>query len=67
MRSENQQILEVAGRIAAQNGVSVDAVLEKFRRGVQKTAFSFRDFFWGDSDISLKSKKIKSRPLKAAV
>ena len=67
MRSENQQILEVAGRIAAQNGVSVDSVIEKFRRGVQKTAFSFRDFFWGDSDISLKSKKSKPQSLQTVM
>lgn len=67
MRSNNPEILKVAERIAAQNGVSVDEVIQKFRRGVQKSAFSVSDFFWADSDISLKSKKSTPRSLRVAV
>lgn len=67
MRSNNPEILKVAERIAAQNGVSVDEVIQKFRRGVQKSAFSVSDFFWPDSDISLKEKKLGRPHLRAAV
>ncbi len=67
MRSNNPEILKVAERIAAQNGVSVDEVIQKFRRGVQKSAFSACDFFWSDSDISLKEKKLGRTHLRAAV
>ena len=67
MRSNNPEILKVAERIAAQNGVSVDEVIQKFRRGVQKSAFSASDFFWPDSDISLKGKKLGRPHLRAAV
>lgn len=67
MRSNNPEILKVAERIAAQNGVSVDEVIQKFRRGVQKSAFSGSDFFWPDSDISLKGKKLGRPHLRAAV
>ena len=67
MRSNNPEILKVAERIAAQNGVSVDEVIQKFRRGVQKSAFSASDFFWPDNDISLKGKKLGRPHLRAAV
>ena len=64
--SATLQMVAIAKRIAAQYGVSVDEVLAGFRRGVKKTAYTYSDFFWGDSDISLSRKKA-ARPLAATV
>lgn len=55
------QMVAIAERIAANYGVSVDEVLVGWRRGVKKTAYTTRDFFWGDSDISLRHKKMNRR------
>jgi len=51
------QMVAIAERIADNYGVSVDDVLARWRRGVKKTAYTTSDFFWGDSDISLRQKK----------
>ena len=48
---------EAARRMAEQNGATIDVVFAKFRQGVRKSAVSYTDFFWGNSDISLDAKK----------
>lgn len=55
------QMVAIAERIADNYGVSVDEVLDGWRRGVKKTAYTTRDFFWGNSDISLCHKKVNRR------
>ena len=55
------QMVAIAERIADNYGVSVDDVLARWRRGVKKTAYTTSDFFWGDSDISLRPKKVGRR------
>lgn len=59
MKSSNVslQMVEIAKRIAAKNGVSVAAVLDKVERSAKKTSFIKSDFFWGDSVITLGGKK----------
>ena len=52
------QMVAIAKRIAAKNGVSVDEVLDRFNQDVEKTSFDRRDLFWGKSDISLDKKKV---------
>lgn len=52
------QMVAIAKRIAAQNGVSVDDVLDRFDQDVEKTSFSRRDLFLGDSVITLQRKKV---------
>ena len=47
------QMVAIAKRIADKNGISVDAVLDRFSRSVKKSAFSMSDFFWAGSNISL--------------
>lgn len=55
------QMVAIAERIAGKYGVSVDDVLKRWRRGLGKTAYTTRDFFWGNSDISLRQKKVIRR------
>ena len=56
MQSNNLELkLACASRIAKANHVSVEAVLAKFRSAVRKSAFSYNDFFWRNSDISLRN------------
>lgn len=52
---------KAAKRMAERSGVTVDVVFAKFRQGVQKSALSYTDFFWGNSDISLRHKKVNQR------
>ena len=52
------QMVVIAKRIAAKNGVSVDEVLERFDRDVEKTSFSGRDLFMGNGVITLCRKKV---------
>lgn len=59
------QMVEIAKRIAVENGVSVAAVLDKVERSAKKTSFVKSDFFWGDSVITLDAKKYL-RPASAA-
>jgi len=61
MRKYPLDIIIVAKRIAASNGVSVDEVFKKFETGSRKSAYSRSDFFWGHSDISLGSEKVSRR------
>lgn len=56
-----EQMVEIAGRIAANYGTSVEEVLDSWRRGLQNVAYSKRDFFWADSDISPSAKKVDRR------
>ena len=49
--------VNAAKRMADKNGVMIDVVFAKFRQGVQKSALSYSDFFWGNSDISPGKKK----------
>lgn len=56
------QKVEIAKRIAEKNGVSVAAVLDKVERSAKKTSFVKSDFFWGDSVITLRRQKLRSRP-----
>ena len=55
------QMREIAGRMAASFGVSIDEILKGYDRGVRKNAHTRSDFFWGNSDISLRLKKIDRR------
>lgn len=55
------QMVEIARRIAANYGTSVEEVLDRWSRGLRKSAYSKRDFFWADSDISLSAKKMDRR------
>jgi len=52
------QMVAIAKRIAAKNGVSVDEVLDRFNSDVEKTSFDRHDLFLGDSVITLSSKKV---------
>lgn len=67
MKSSNVSLqrVEIAKRIAANNGVSVAAVLDKVEQSAKKTSFSKSDFFWGDSVITLHQKNIFRRPAAA--
>lgn len=51
------QMVAIAKRIAAKNGVSVDEVLDRFNQDVEKTSFAKNDLFLGDSVITLDNKK----------
>ena len=55
------KMIAIAERIAAKCGVSVNAVLSKVDRSVEKTSFRWNDVFWGDSVITLCSKKSARR------
>jgi hypothetical protein len=55
------QMVEIAKRIAAKNGVSVAEVLSKVERSAKKTSFRLNDFFWGDSVITLSGKNKRRR------
>ena len=59
------QIVEIAKRIAANYGTSVEEVLDRWGRGLQNAAYSKRDFFWADGDISLRRQKLRSKPQSA--
>ena len=54
------QMVAIAKRIAAKNGVSVDEVLDRFNQDVEKTSFDRRDLFLGYSVITLDDKKVVS-------
>lgn len=54
------QMVAIAKRIAAKNGVSVDEVLDRFNQDVEKTSFDRRDLFLGYSVITLDDKKAVS-------
>ena len=54
------QMVAIAKRIAAKNGVSVDEVLDRFNQDVEKTSFGRRDLFLGDSVITLQHEKVVS-------
>ena len=51
-----KHVQESAQRIAASTGVSVAEVVRRFSVAVKKSHFTMSDFFWGDSDISLRMK-----------
>lgn len=55
------QMVEIAKRIAANYGTSVEEVLDRWSRGLQNAAYSKRDFFWANSDISPTAKKMDRR------
>ena len=57
MRKLPKLVLESAQRIAATNGVSVDAVIDRYMAATKNAAVSVDDFFWGHSDISLPRKR----------
>lgn len=63
----NPEMIEVARRIARENGVTVGDVLAKFSAGVKKSALTRDDFFWGDSDISPKNEGARIRPSRRRV
>lgn len=69
MKSSNVslQMVEIAKRIAAKNGVSVAAVLDKVERSAKKTSFRQSDFFWGDSVITPCQKNIFRRSAAACL
>jgi len=45
-------VMESAQRIAESNGVSVDAVINRYVAASKKTFVSADDFFWNKGDIS---------------
>ena len=51
-----KHVQESAQRIADNTGVSVAEVVRRFSVAVKKSSFTWNDFFWGDSDISLPAK-----------
>lgn len=55
------QRVEIAKRIAADYGTTAEEVLDRWGRGLRRSTYSKRDFFWADSDISPSSKKIDRR------
>ena len=55
------QMVEIAKRIAADYGTTAEEVLDRWGRGLRRSAYSKRDFFWTDSDISPSAKKIDRR------
>lgn len=62
MRSEaTLQMVAIAKRIAVKNGVSVSEVLTRFSQSVKKSAHTRSDFFWGDSDITVRKEKFSPR------
>ena len=60
MRKLPTHVMESAQRIADKTGVSVAEVIRRFSVAVKKSAFTRADFFWGDSDISLRMKDFPS-------
>ena len=54
-------MVEIAKRIAADYGTTAEEVLDRWGRGLRRSAYSKRDFFWADSDISPSAKKIDRR------
>ena len=54
------EVYEAARRIAAANGTSVAVVVERFLQVPKKSRFNRDDFFWLDSDISLRAKNVRS-------